>query len=146
MAGVLFEPLIDSIAKELQDGKFSRIAALTVFAVHKPRIFEKGLNAAGGVIGTYVAGSMGPPLKTINGVRRGTTNRGGNVVNLSFTEQMKKDYSMTTQGVVGYGFVNQFNFDKATWNEERYNAAIFALSEEEEDLFIETLANLMIPE
>jgi len=110
--------------------KAQRVAALAVFATHKPRIFESGANAEGGQIGTYVAGSKDKRKR----------NRGGEVVILSFTEQMKRDYQPNTTGEVGFGFSNQFNFDKATWNETRYKALIFALTDAEEEIYIKVLS------
>ncbi len=113
-----------------------RAAALTVFAIHKPRIFEEGRNSKGGKIGKYVSGSKD---------KRGDK-RGGKDVILSFTEAMKKDYqpSAADANVVGYGFSNQVELDKANWNEERYNQApIFLLTNRETDLYLTTLSDLI---
>jgi hypothetical protein len=136
MAELLFSDIQSMIVNELVDGKYSRMAALSVFAVHKPRIFERGLDAYGSPIGFYVADSVD---------KRGK-NRGGNIVILSFTEAMKRDYQPTREGIVGYGFSSQVEADKSYWNEERYNTDIFALSDEESTMFIDLLGQLMFPE
>jgi hypothetical protein len=64
-------------------------------------------------------------------------------INLTFTGQMKEDFTVitlpTTLGKFkfGSGFKNSKNFDKSNWVEETYDKQdkIFALSEEEEKLF-----------
>ena len=133
MAQLLFKDIQEIIANELVDGKYSRIAALSVFAIHKPRIFEQGRDAFMQQIGTYVAGSKD---------KRGA-DRGGNMVILSFTETMKRDYQPTKAGEVGYGFSSQVELDKSFYNEERYNTKVFALSDEEAATFIDILGQLM---
>lgn len=120
----------DMISKQTFE-KASRVAALSCFAIHKPRIFEKGENAEGGKIGQYV------PSGKVKKMKEGHESA---FVNLSDTEQMKKDYEPNTTGTVGFGFSNQFNFDKATWNESRYQALIFALTDREEEVYIRVLA------
>lgn len=133
---LLFEDITAILGQEMVDGRFSRMAALSVFAIHKPRIFEQGLAADGTEIGIYVK----------NSVNKRGGNRGGEVVILSFTEAMKKDYQPSTQGDVGYGFSSQVELNKSYWNEERYDKDVFALSDEESTLFIDLVGQLMFPE
>lgn len=135
---LLFADIQEMIAGELIDGKYSRAAALSVFAIHKPRIFEQGRDANGNLIGQYVDG----PYKEL----RREKGRETGFVNLSMTEQMKRDYQPSLTGLVGYGFTNQFNLDKSYWNEERYDKEIFALSDAEATMFIDLVGQLMFPE
>jgi hypothetical protein len=122
----------DTVTKE-QFERASRIAALACFATHKPRIFQSGKNAEGEQIGTYVRGS-----KDDNG-----NPRGGKKVILVFTEYMKGDYETTeaNESQIGFGFTDPANSDKADWNEVRYDALIFALTDKEEEIYLRTLAN-----
>jgi hypothetical protein len=122
----------DIIAK-LKGGAFldaQRKAASTVFAIHKPRIFQKGLDPDGAPIGVYRPNSKD---------KRGDK-RGGQTVILTFAGSMKKDYQPTKDGSVGYGFSNQDEVDKANFCEERYGE-IFALSEAEAKLYMDTLTD-----
>jgi hypothetical protein len=135
---VLFQDIEARVTEDLQNKKFTRIAALTVFAIHKPRIFEKGLTANNTRIGEYKDG----PYKEL----RAEKGRETGFVNLAFTEAMKRDYQPTSQGVVGYGFSRQIELDKANWNEERYKAVIFDLSDEEWQLFENTWTKLILGE
>jgi hypothetical protein len=109
-----------------------RKAALTVFAIHKPRIFERGINANGGKIGEYKDG----PYKAMRAKRGRETA----FVNLEMFGSMKKDYQPTKVGVVGYGFSNQKESDKADFNEERYGL-IFELTPEEAALYAQLLSD-----
>ncbi len=132
----MFEDVIDRVSDELNDYKFSRIAALTVFAHHKPRIFEQGRNSSGAGIGFYKS----DPYRK----KRIAKGREVGFVNLSMTEQMKRDYQPSKEGIVGFGFSNQHNLDKANWNEDRYGD-VFELTTEEEEMYLETLSNLLFP-
>jgi hypothetical protein len=62
---------------------------------------------------------------------------GKNVV-LSLSRQMEKDFDATQpvkiEGGYGIGFSNDFNYDKAVWNEKRYGKVIYGISEKEREL------------
>ncbi len=135
---LLFADIQEMIANELIDGKYSRAAALSVFAIHKPRIFEEGKDANGNQIGEYVDGYYKE--------KRREKGREIGFVNLAMTEQMKRDYQPTQDGIVGYGFTNKFNLDKSFWNEDRYQKEIFALSDAEATMFVDLVGQLMFPE
>lgn len=68
---------------------------------------------------------------------------------LSLTRQMEKDLKATEpikiEGGYGIGFSNDFNYDKAVWNEERYGKAIYDLTSDEERL-MEDIINRYIEE
>jgi hypothetical protein len=118
--------LKDLVTQLSQFDSASRKAALTVFATHKPRIFQDGRKADGSPTGIYVAGSKD---------KRGS-NRGGQVVILSYTEQMKKDYQVTKTGIIGYGFSNTKMAERADYNEARYGK-VFQLTTAEEAKYYE---------
>lgn len=51
---------------------------------------------------------------------------------VSLTRQLENDWSViATDKGYGIGFLNPFNFQKATWVEKTYNKKIFSLSKEE---------------
>ncbi len=131
----MFPDVQAKLNEQLRNGKYARIAALTVFAQHHPRIFEEGRAANGSLIGQYVEG----PYKK----KRAARGRETGFVNLAFTEKMKRDYQPTETGEVGYGFSEQEQFDKSEWNEKRYGKGIFELSQKEMDLFTETFQNAL---
>jgi hypothetical protein len=128
----MFDDLIQNIEEEQTNESLARAAALSVFAVHKPRIFEEGRNAEDKQIGEYVDGYYKE--------KRRKMGRETGFVNLSMTEAMKKDYQVSDSGTVGYGFSNQVQSDKADYNEERYGAIIFGLTEKEAELYVELFA------
>ena len=57
---------------------------------------------------------------------------------LSLTRQMEMDMKATdpipVQNGFGVGYSNDFNYDKAIWNEKRYGKPIWSLSKEENQL------------
>lgn len=130
--------MFEDITKKLDHHvTYQRIAASTVFAEHKPRIFEKGEAADGTKIGEYVDG----PYKQ----KRLVKGREVDFVNLEMTGAMKKDYQLTARGseIVGFGFSNQTELDKAEYNETRYGKKIFELSQSEADLYMEKFTALI---
>ncbi len=130
------DKMFEDITKKLDNfEKWQRIAALTVFAKHKPRIFERGLAADGSKIGNYEDGAYKK--------KRAQKGRETGYVNLEMFGSMKKDYQVTKAGIVGFGFSNKTEFDKATWNEDRYGKDIFQLTEEEGRLYTQTLDELI---
>jgi hypothetical protein len=57
---------------------------------------------------------------------------------LSLTRQMEKDMDATEpikiEGGYGIGFNNDFNYDKAVWNDRRYGKPVYDLTDGEEKL------------
>ncbi len=128
--------MFEDVTKKLDEfEKWQRAAALTVFAQHKPRIFEKGIAADGSKIGSYEDG--------VYKDKRAKRGRETSFVNLEMTGSMKKDYQPTKSGIVGYGFSNTTEAAKADYNEDRYEKAIFALTEQERELYTRTLDNFI---
>ncbi len=128
--------MFEDVTKKLDEfEKWQRAAALTVFAQHKPRIFEKGLASDGSKIGSYEDGAYKD--------KRQKRGRETSFVNLEMTGSMKKDYQPTKSGIVGYGFSNTTESAKADYNEDRYEKAIFALTEQERELYTRTLDNFI---
>ncbi len=59
-------------------------------------------------------------------------------MNLRNTDQMQMDLSTQVVGdnEFGIGFNNDFNADKAEWNEEHFKKEIFNTTNKEDDLFV----------
>jgi len=129
-----------------------RIAASTVLARHKARIFERGEAESGGKIGTYGT----KPISIARGQQARDTGqtffKGGyaqyksavgknpGFVILRNTDQMYADYGLIQSGSeYGFGFQNQVNTDKSGWMESKYDKSIFALSDEEFNLYVDVL-------
>lgn len=140
--------LVDDLNRFRRDDKTLRIALTTVLAVQKQRIFSKGQDANGGKIGRYSTKPAGISRK--NQARRtGKTyfpggyseyksdiGKNPGFVNLRNTDQMMMDYSLQVidNETYGFGFNNQFNYDKSQWNEEHFDKNIFDESKAEGDL------------
>ena len=131
-----------------------RIALTSVFAVHKQRIFNKGQAAEGGKIGTYSKTPISIARKSQARTTGTTYFKGGysayksaigknpGFVNLRNTDQMMMDYTFQVlgNGEYGFGFSNDFNFDKSQWAEEKYKKNIFDESTAEGNLFDKILS------
>jgi hypothetical protein len=76
------------------------------------------------------------------GKERPNYNRGSDPkVILSLTRQMEQDFVPIAEGdTYGLGFNNPHNFDKATWNEERYKG-VYDLSEDEIKIAEDTITD-----
>jgi hypothetical protein len=133
----MFEDIIEKVTEEVYNKTASRAAALTVFADYSPRIFEKGIASDGESIGNYVEG----PYKK----KRAKLGREVGFVNLEFTGTLRRDLQPTMQGTVGFGFSNETNLEISNGLEKRYGKDIFALTKEEEELFLETVSTLLFP-
>jgi len=137
--------MFEDVTKKLDEfEKWQRIAALSTFAVHKPRIFEQGRDGNNALIGQYVDGpykeakaEKGVTTVNLEGVVR---TRGGG---WRISGSMKKDYQVTKVGVVAYGFSNIKEAEKADFNEKRYGKEIFVLTESEAKLYTDTLDRLI---
>jgi len=129
-----------------------RIAASTVLAKQKPRIFEQGLAENGSKIGTY---GTNPISIAKNRQARNTGKtyfKGGyaeyktaigknpGYVNLTNTGQMAADYGLIANGdELAIGFQNSVNADKSEWMEDKYQKDIFSMTDSEFNTFVNTL-------
>lgn len=117
----------------IRSDKFRRVALITVLAVHKERIFTKGIAEDGSQIGTY-SKKYGELKKKLG--------RNPGYVNLRLTDQMMNDYGLiASNGDYGFGFQNSFNADKMGWVTDKYNKRIAALSNSEMDLLGDVLTS-----
>jgi hypothetical protein len=129
-----------------------RIAATTVLAKHKARIFERGEAESGGKIGTYstkpisIARSQQARdtgqtyFKTGYAGYKTAVGKNPGFVILRNTDQMYADYGLVQSGSeIGFGFQNQHNTDKAGWMESKYDKSIFELSDSEFNLYVDVL-------
>jgi hypothetical protein len=124
--------IVKRVNKAILSEKSKRVALTTVLAIHKPRIFEQGLNENGNKIGTY------SPKYAIKKKKIG---RQSSFVNLEFTGQMKQDYGLIINGdKYAFGFQNEENDKKMGYAQERYNAGIAHLSQSEMDLLMDVLS------
>jgi len=117
-----------------------REIATSMLAIVKERIHEKGLNSAGGQIGTYSNSYLEYRAKV-------GKNTGRNVI-LALTGQMENDFKIVAQSNTRYalGFSNSFNAEKAGWAEEKYGKVYNLTSDEKElvkDIIDEYIANLV---
>jgi hypothetical protein len=128
----MFNTIVEKLELFQQE---QRKAALAVFAIHKVRIFQIGNAADGTKIGEYKDGAY----KTL----RRKEGREVSFVNLDFRGSMRKDYQPTKTGIVGYGFSNKNELDKANWNEEHFKKAVFFLSASERQLYVDTVSDLI---
>lgn len=144
--------LINKINDAIKSEKHQRTALTTTLAVHKPRIFQQGLDANGSKIGTYGTNPI-----SISKARQArntgkTYFKGGyaeyksaigknqGFVNLRNTDQMMIDYGLVSSGgKFGFGFQNDVNGEKSGWMTEKYQKDIFALSDPEVDVLTNTL-------
>lgn len=142
--------LIQRINRAIQDDRIYRTALTTVIAVHKPRVFEKGLDGNGQKIGTYGTNPISI-AKDRQARNTGKTYfKGGyaeykraigknpGFVNLRNTDQMMSDYGAV--GSKAIGFQNSVNADKSIWMEEKYQKDIFVLSDRELDTYMNVLS------
>lgn len=143
----------NKIVEAIRSDKPKRIAATTVLALQKDRIFNKGKAADDSQIGTY---STNPISIAKNKQARQTGKtffKGGyseyksavgknpGYVNLRNTDQMMADFGVMVGEDVSIGFQNEFNADKAGWQSEKYQKDIFHQSDKEIDTFIAVLVD-----
>lgn len=144
--------LIQRINNAIRNDNMYRIALTTGLAIHKPRIFERGLDGNGQKIGTYSTNPISIAKKNQARNTGKTYFKGGyseykkdigrnpGFVNLRNTDQMMGDYGMV--GSKAYGFQNSVNADKSIWMEEKYQKDIFVLSDRE----LSTITNIIADE
>ncbi len=129
-----------------------RIALSSVLAIHKPRIFEKGLDGTDSKIGTYSTKPISISKKNQARNTGKTYFRGGyaeykkeigknpGFVNLRNTDQMRMDYGLIINGTsFGFGFQNELNYKKSQWIEEKYDKSIFDNDSKELDILADVL-------
>lgn len=123
--------IVTKVNSAIRSDRGRRIALSTVLAIHKPRIFERGLAANGSQIGKY---------SKKYGEKKSKLGRNPGYVNLRLTDQLMGDYNLIVNGdQYAFGFQNSFNADKAGWVSDLYNKDIFHLSESELDLLMDIL-------
>lgn len=147
-----FTAILQKINSAIRSDRNMRIALTTVLAVHKPRIFEQGFDAKGNQIGTYSTkpASISKSKQARNTgktyfpggqaeYKRAIGKNPGYVI-LDDTGQMKADYGLVGSGLDwGFGFQNDFNYDKSQWMEKKYFKFIFDLSRNEENILADVL-------
>lgn len=144
--------MIDKLNGATRSERIMRIALSSVLAIHKPRIFEKGLDGTDTKIGTYStkpisiskknqARNTGKTyFKTGYAEYKKDIGKNPGYVNLRNTDQMMQDYGLRISGnSFGMGFQNDFNYDKSQWLEVKYKKSIF----DHDDLELKVLADVL---
>ncbi len=145
-----YEKLIAQLNKMIISDRAGIAAVNSVLAEQKKRIFQSGKDSSNGKIGTYSTNPISISKKNQarntgktyfpGGYRqyKSLSGKGGNTVNLRNTDQMMMDLGTTVvkKGQYGIGFNNQFNADKAEWNEEKYGKNIFDTTTSEDNTFV----------
>lgn len=142
--------IVEKVNNAIRSDKIKRTALTTTLAIHKDRIFTKGLDANGAKIGSY---GTNPISIAKNRQARNTGKtyfKGGyseyksvigknpGYVNLTNTGQMNSDYGLIVGGdSYGFGFQNDENSNKSDWMQEKYQKEIFFLSDRELEIFTE---------
>ena len=144
-----YKELIDQLNMMMRSDRIMLATLSSVLAGHKKRIFQNGQDANLGQIGTYSTKPISIARKNQSRQTGKTYFRGGykeyksligkgsDKVNLRNTDQMQMDYGLKVikRNEYGFGFTNQFNFDKSNWAEEKYNKEIFGESSEDAAIF-----------
>lgn len=144
--------LIDRVNNAIRSERALRAAISTVLSVHKPRIFEKGLDGVGSKIGTYGTKPISISKKSQARQTGKTYFKGGyaeykkdigknpGYVNLRNTDQMMIDYGIVKSGSqFGLGFQNDENYKKSQWMQDKYDKNIFDHTQSELDLLADVL-------
>lgn len=143
---------IKKLTAIIRSDKTMRTALTTVLAVHKKRIFSDGKDESGQQIGTYSTNPISISKKNQARNTGRTHFKGGyseyksaigknpGYKNYRATDQMMMDYGLVVRGDnYGFGFQNEFNYNKAQWNQERDKKDVFVPSDQELDLLARTL-------
>lgn len=120
-----------SILKKLQqvaDREYLlRPVAFDIVALMTERIHEDGKASDGSMIGEY----SNSYLKQRQNKYKRTADK---KIIVSLTRQLENDWSViATEKGYGIGFLNSFNFQKASWVEQNKGKTIFKLSESERE-------------
>jgi hypothetical protein len=106
--------------------QIAREVAVSLKPVIAVRIHQEGKDASGEKIGTYKPSYLELRVSKYKRTADPT-------VILSLTKQMENDFSVQeTQLGYGLGYNNPLNYQKAQWNELRFNKLIFGLTNEEQ--------------
>jgi len=106
--------------------QIAREVAVSLKPIIAVRIHQEGKDASGQKIGTYKQSYL--ELR-VNKYKR----TADSTVILALTKQMENDFSVQeTQLGYGLGYNNPLNYQKAQWNELRFNKLIFGLTNEEQ--------------
>jgi len=113
------QPIIKQTQRLIREqDKLLRTVAVTMQAVTSERIFNQGKDMNNAQIGSYSDSYIKQRVKKGLGSNR--------KVVVTFTGQLQNDWSVVQDGsVVGLGFKNSVNADKAKFVEETYNKIIF---------------------
>lgn len=144
-----YDKLIVQLNKMIVSDRAGLAAVNSVLDQQKKRIFQQGKDSSNGKIGSYSTEPISISKKNQarqtgktyfkGGYRqyKSLIGKGANTVNLRNTDQMMMDLGTTVvaKGKYGIGFSNQFNADKAEWNEERYDKKIFETTTQEDNTF-----------
>lgn len=146
--------LVNKINNAIRSEMVMRTAISTVLAVHKPRIFEKGLDGSGAKIGTYGTNPISISKKNQARQTGKTYFKGGyaeykkdigknpGYVNLRNTDQMMMDYGIVQNGnQFGLGFQNKMNYDKSIWMQDKYDKQIFDHTQQEINILTTVLTD-----
>lgn len=134
--------LIEKIERVITSDRNIKVALSSTLVVHKRRIFEQGLDGNGAKIGTYSHKPISISKKNQARATGKTYFKGGydeykklvgknpGYVNLRNTDQMMMDYGLVgSSGSYGFGFQNDFNYQKSEWLEKKYQKEVFTLSD-----------------
>lgn len=156
MANELIQ-LIDKINGVIRSDRNMRTALTSTLAIHKPRIFARGLDSNGTKIGTYSTDPISISKKNQARQTGKTFFKGGyaeykravgknpGYVNLRNTDQMMMDYGLVgSGGHYGFGFQNPDNYQKSNWMQEKYDKKIFDLSSGELNVLADVLVKNII--
>lgn len=148
--------LVDRVNNAIRSERVLRTAITTVLAVHKPRIFERGLDGNNSKIGTYGTNPISISKKSQARQTGKTYFKGGyaeykkaigknpGYVNLRNTDQMMIDYGIIwSGGKFGLGFQNDENGNKSNWMEKKYGKDIFTHTDDELNLLGNVITNLI---
>jgi hypothetical protein len=152
-----FTDLIKRINNAALSDRNLRTSLSTTLAVHKPRIFKDGFDAAGVQIGTYSTRpiSIAKNKQARNTGRtyfkggyaeyHGAIGKGSDRVNLRATDQMMMDYGLQGgAGDYGFGFQNSDNYEKSQWMENKYQKEIFDISKNELEVLADVTVDLFV--
>lgn len=136
---------IEALNRIVSSDKIHKTALLTVLAQHKRRIFQQGLDEKMSRIGTYdttpanIKGTYYP-----GGYAQYKASKGKNpgFVVLRDTDSLQVGYGLKVikyNQEYGFGHDNSFNYDKTQWMETKYQKRIFAPSQADRQLLLDTI-------
>lgn len=145
-----YDALIRQVNSMISNKNAGIAAVNSVLAAQKKRIFQDGKASNESKIGTYSTTPISISKKSQakqtgktyfkGGYRqyKSILGKGSSFVNLRNTDQMQMDLSTQVVGnnEFSIGFNNEFNADKAEWNEEKYKKKIFDTTIKEDNLFV----------